>query len=427
MTRSVHTLFAFILFVVLAVQPFAAQAQENGEDQEKERLLRRNWSLFLEYFKTNDYKAAKRAGWQILELDPARFTTFHSKMIDLYDSLATRAEDSVLQKETADTLIWLIDNAIQTFPDSKAEFSLLKGYQLERQFPDRDKDAICAYEEGINSDYANADMYSLMRLALLYSKYPETKQQAVTVLQAIILRDPNNETAQNLLKSLMENPEEYIGVLRDAYYADPENTTKLYELANGFYELVQEYDSAAVYFKKLTTISPDVKNYWQRLGASLLFIEDYKGASTAYKRVTELDRESKEAWMNLSRSVLQEGKLSDARSHAEKASALDPSWGAPHMVIANAYEMAVSRCVEGTRGGWANMKVIDKMVYILAQTEYGRAAQDPTYASQARERSKTLNSLTPTAEDLFVNKIPKGVPYAINKDCYGWIGRSVTP
>lgn len=428
MTRLANKLFGLAVLILLAAQPFAAQAQDDGgDDQDTERLLRRNWSLFLEYFKTNDLKAAKRAGWKIMELDPARFKTFHSKMIDLYDTLATRAEDPAVKTATADTLIGIIDNAIATFPDRKAEFSLIKGYQLERQFTDRDKDAIHAYEDGINSDYENADMYSLMRLALLYSKYPETKNQAVTVLQAIILRDPNNETAQSLLKSLMENPEEYVAVLRDAYYADSENVTKLYELANGFYELVQEYDSAAVYFGKLTTIAPDVKNYWLRYGACLLFIEDYKGASTAYRRVTELDPESKEAWMNLARSVLQEGKLSDARTYAEKASDLDPSWGAPHMVIANAYEMAVSRCVESTRGGWANLKVIDKMVFLLALNEYSRAAKDPQFESQARERSGYLSNNTPTAEDLFVNKIPKGKPYTINKDCYGWIGRSVTP
>ncbi|MFA6235524.1 MAG: tetratricopeptide repeat protein, partial [Bacteroidota bacterium] len=400
-----NKLLGFAILLLLAVHPITAIAQDDGNGEDKERLLRRNWSLFLEYFKTHDFKAAKKAGWTVMELDPARFNTLHVKMIELYDSLACHAESPEEKKNMADTLLLLVDNAIQTFPDRKAEFMLIKGYHLERQFTDRDMDAIHAYEEGINSDYANADEYSLMRLALLYSKFPELKSKAIEVLQAILLRDPNNETAQGLIKSLMENPEEYIIVLRDAYYADASNVTKLYELANGFYELVQQYDSAAVYFEKLVHIAPDVKNYWQRYGASLMFIEKYKHASEAYKKVTELDPESKEAWMNLARSVLQEGKLSDARNYAEKTSALDPAWGAPHMVIANSYEMAVSRCVEGTRGGWANMKVVDKMVYILAQTEYNRAAQDPAFESQARERSRALSTLTPTAEDLFLNKI----------------------
>jgi tetratricopeptide (TPR) repeat protein len=427
MNRLMNKLLGIAVVLLLSAQPISVLAQNDSSTDETERLLRRNWSLFLEYFKTNDFKAAKTAGWKIMELNPARYNTFHAKMIDLYDTLATHAATPEEKKGIADTMMSIIENAILTFPDRKAEFSLVKGYQLERQYTDRSMDAIHAYEDGINSDYANADMYSLMRLAILYAKDPELKTKAIEVLQAILLRDPNNENAQGLLKSLMENPEEYIVVLRDAYYADSENVTKLYELASGFYELVQQYDSAAVYFDKLTKLAPDVKNYWQRLGACMLFLENNKRASEAYRKVTELDPESKEAWLNLARSVLQEGKYSEARNHAEKASALDPAWGLPHMVVANAYEMAVARCVEGTRGGWANMKVIDKMVYLLAQTEYNRAAQDPQVEAQARERSRALSTLTPTAEDLFVNKIPKGKPYSINKDCYGWIGRSVTP
>ncbi|MBR9978076.1 MAG: tetratricopeptide repeat protein [Bacteroidetes bacterium] len=426
MQRFMYTFIGLTLLLLVCGSPTIVHAQ-NGEDEETERLLRRNWSLFLEYFKTNDFNAAKKAGWKILELNPARFTTFHPRMIELYDSLVTRAEDEEVKAGAADTLIWLIDSAIEHFPDRKNDYLLTKGYQLERHFPDLEMEAIDAYESGIEGDYTTADMYYLSRLAILYSKNPEMKQQAIQVLQAILLREPNNEMAQSMLKNLMDNPEEYISILRDAHYADPGNVTKLFELANGYYELVQQFDSSAVYFGKLTGMSPEVINYWQRYGASLMFIEDYRAASEAYKKVTELDPESRDAWMNLARSVLQAGKLSEARTYAEKASALDPSWGAPHMVVANAYETAVSRCVEGTRGGWANMKVIDKLVYLLAQNEYARAARDPQFEGQARDRSRALSTLIPSSEDLFLNKIPRGTPYLINKDCYGWINRSVTP
>lgn len=426
MHRFIYTFIGLTFLLLVCSPPNMVHAQD-GDDEETERLLRRNWSLFLEYFKTDDFNAAKKAGWKIVELNPARFTTFHTRMIELYDSLATRAEDEEVKTNAADTLIWLIDNAIEHFPDRKNDYLLMKGYQLERHFTDREMEAIETYEAGIERDYTTADMYYLSRLAILYSKYPEMKQQAIQVLQAILLRDPNNEMAQSMLKNLMDNPEEYISILRAAYYADPGNVTKLYELANGYYELVQEFDSSAVYFGKLTEMAPEVINYWQRYGASLMFIEDYRAASEAYKKVTELDPESRDAWMNLARSVLQAGRLSEARTYAEKASDLDPSWGAPHMVIANAYETSVSRCVEGSRGGWANMKVIDKLVYLLAQNEYARAARDPQFEDQARERSRALSTLVPTSEDLFVNKISRGTPYQINKDCYGWINRSVTP
>ena len=429
------TVLAMLLGLVAVSFTAMAQDEDGGPDsnEDNERLLRRNWSLFLEYYKTNDFKAAKKSGWAIIGINPARFKTLHPKMINIYDSLATRAAAEGQRTEDgsaplfADTLLWLVDNAIEAFPDRQDKYNLTKGYQIERHFEDRDADAIAAYEAAIKGDYANADLYYLERLCILYSNDPETKTKAIEVGQAILLVDPNNSIAQQLMKTIVSDPEEYVSILRDSYYADPTNKQKLYELANGFYEMVQNYDSAAVYFEKLTTENPDVKNYWQRYAAALLYTGDYKKAADAYTKVTELEPESKEAWLNLARSVLQGGRFSDARQAAEKALSIDSEWGAPHLVIAQAYEAAVQSCVERTRGGWDKMKVLDKLVYLLAQSEYTRAARDPDVEEQAVQRRKALNTLVPTAEDLFVNKIPRGTPYMINKDCYGWISRSVTP
>jgi tetratricopeptide (TPR) repeat protein len=427
MHRLMKKLFMLSVLILLAAQPFTAAAQGNDDGEDTERLLRRNWSLFLEYFKTNDFNAARKAGWKLIELDPARFTTFHVKMIEMYDTLATRTELPEMKTAYADTILWLVDNGIEAFPDKKQELNLIKGIQLERHYQGREKDAIEAYETGINRDYTTGDIYYLLRLAVLYGNDPETKLNSIAVLQAILLREPNNTTAQALMKNLVSDPDEFVGILRDAYYADSDNRQKLYEFANGFYELVQNYDSAAVYFEKLTAIDPSVKNYWERYAASLLYIGNYEKATGAYKKVTELNPDSKEAWLNYARSVLQGGQFSEARQAAEKAADLDPEWGAPHLVVANAYEAAVQRCVERTRGGWDKMKVIDKMMYLLAQSSYSRAARDAQYEEQARARSSALSTLVPTAEDLFLNKIPRGKPYLINKDCYTWVNRSVTP
>lgn len=428
MLRHISRFTFPLILVALLAQPLVLHAQQDGGSDETERLLRRNWSLFLEYFKTADYKAAKKAGWAIMDLDPSRFKTLHSKLVELYDTLATNEVSAEVKQAYGDTIELILDHAIKTFPDRSAEFYKMKGYHYERQFTGRETDAIAAYESGVGGVYTNAaDMYYYERIAVLTSQIPEMKMKCIAVCQAILALDANNALAQGVLRNLISDPAEYVGILRDSYYADQTNRQKLYELANGFYELVQEYDSAIVYFNKLIAIDATVKNYWERLGASYLYVGNYSGASKAYKKMTELDPDSKESWLNLARAVLQEGQLAEARTYAEKASELDAAWGAPRMVIAQAYEAAVQRCVERTRGGWDKMKVIDKMVYLLAQTEYSRAARDPQFTDQARSRSGALGTLTPSSEDLFVNKIPKGSSYMINKDCYGWIGRSVTP
>lgn len=416
--------------LLLLAAPLIAQDEEdagsdNGSEQEK--LIRRNWSLFLENFKNEYFEMAKPYGWKVLELDPSRFKTLHKKMVELYEKQGTASEDPAMKAAAGDTIILLCDDAIKQFPDKKEYWELKKGYYFELMFQDKSEEAIKAYEAGVQGDYKNAEMYYLDRLSDLYSRNPDYKMKAVEVMQVILLRDPNNTAAQQRMKNLISDPEEYIGILRDAYYADSENTAKLYELANGFYEMLQQYDSAAVYFDKLTSLDPAVKNYWSRLGASLMYLGDYGKAEKAYDKLAQLDPESRDAWINLARATLQNGKFSITRDYAEKALKIDPSWGAPHMVIAQAYEETVRRCVESKRGGWEKMKVLDKLVYQAAADEYDAAARDQEFREQAQQRKGALSSVLPTAEDLFVNKIPKGKSYMINADCYGWISRSVVP
>lgn len=429
MKFAVKYSWLFVLIAVLAL-PLAVSAQDedaggNDQNDEQTKLLRRNWSLFSEAYKMNDIKTARKYGWIVYEMAPTRFKTLHPKMINIYDTLWARAEDPAMKQAMADTTMFFINDGIKLFPDKAQSYTLQRGYMYERLYSDKKAEAIADYEAGINGDYANGDMWYLNRLAVLYSENPETKNKAIEVLQAILLRDPNSDFAQQMMKSLVSNPEEYVALLSDAYYADSGNRQKLYELANAFYEQLQNYDSAAYYFEKLVAEDATVKNYWERLAASYMYLGKYDGAIDAYKKVTSLDAENRESWINLARAQKEVGRLSDARTSAEKAQEVAPDWGAPHMLIGQVYEAAAAKCVEGTRGGWGNMKIQDKAMYTLAQSEYRKATSDPQFADQAKQRIGQIASLTPTAEDLFRNGVKKGSSYSLNSGCYSWINRSV--
>jgi tetratricopeptide (TPR) repeat protein len=414
-------LFSLALLATLAIGAF-------GQEQvdEKERLIRRNWSLFLEYYKMQEFEPALKAGWTVRELAPTRFTTLHDKMIEIYDTLIVRSTDETYRKGRADTLLLLCDDYIEKFPAEKKPGLLRKGYYLEKYHADKPDEAITSYETAIAGDYLGTDIYWLDRLARLYAARPETKMKAVGVLQKMLEKDPNNVTAQAFMKQLITDPEEFAGVLRDAHYADPTNRQKLYELANVYYETLENYDSAIVYFKKLVAMDATVRNYWERLAKSQQNKGDYRDAAKSYEELLKIEPGVKENWLNLGNVQLQIGDPVKARASAEKALAIDGNWGRPYMLIGQCYEQAAQRCVESKRGGWEKMKVIDKAVYALAQDMYRQAARDQEIADQARTRASQLSTLTPTAEDLFVNKIPKGKPYRIAGDCYGWINRSVT-
>ncbi len=413
----------FFSLALLAMLATGALGQEQVD--EKERLIRRNWSLFLEYYKMQEFEPALKAGWTVHGLDRARFTTLHDKMIEIYDTMIVRSADSVVRKGHADTVLLLSDDYIATFPAEKKAGLFRKGYYLEKYHETRPEEAIASYEAAIAGDYVGTDIYWLDRLARLYAAKPETKMKAVGVLQKMLEKDPNNVTAQAFMKQLITDPEEFAGVLRDAYFADPTNRQKLYELANMYYETLQNYDSAVVYFKKLVQIDATVRTYWDRLAKAQQSKGDYRDAVKSYEELLKIDPSMKENWLNLGNVQLQTGDLQKARASAEKALSIDPNWGRPYMLIGQCYEQVAQRCVESKRGGWDKMKVVDKAVYALAQDMYRQAARDPEVADQARTRAAQLQTLTPTAEDLFVNKVPKGKPYKIAGDCYGWIGRSV--
>ncbi|MAT39293.1 MAG: hypothetical protein CL946_06790 [Ectothiorhodospiraceae bacterium] len=424
--------YGFLVLFAVALTNVAALAQDedesagSGGDDEQEKLVRRNWSLFSESYKMHDYTTAKKYGWEVLELAPNRFKTLHGKMSTVYDSLRGRTDDPELQQVYADSAIWFLNEAIRLFPDKKDYYLKRRGILYDFRYDDKKAEAIADYEAGIDGDYINGEMWYVERLATLYSDDPDQKMKAVEVLQAILERDPNNAKAQTMIKNLITDPAEYVGILKNAYYSDPESAAKLYEVANGYFEMLQQYDSAAVYFEKLVTMEPQVKNYWERLATSYMFLSKYEKAIDAYTKVSELEPTDKKVWYDLARAQQEAGKLSAARTSAEKASEIDPAWGAPYMLVGQLYETSAQDCVTGTRGGWANMKIQDKAVYVLAQSVYRKAMNDTQFAEQARTRIGQLNSLTPSAEDLFRNGIAKGSSYSINSGCYGWIGRSVT-
>jgi hypothetical protein len=83
MRRFISGFATFTFLLALLLQSAPLFAQQNGGNEETERLLRRNWSLFLENFKTGDFKTAKSNGWEVMRLDQSRFKTLHSKLVEL--------------------------------------------------------------------------------------------------------------------------------------------------------------------------------------------------------------------------------------------------------------------------------------------------------------------------------------------------------
>ncbi len=408
--------------------PGLAQGNGNTAVGGDDSKLLQKWSLFLEYAKINDGVEALKYGWQILQSNPSRFKTLHRRMMKIYAGFLDSNPESPMREGWRDSLLIVVDDAIKTFPDRAPRYWLRKGYYLEAYFDGKEEDALKAYENGVGEKYDEADPYYLLRMAILYAKFkddnPDYEARLIAVSRAILKKDPNNETAQSLLKSSITDPDQYIAVLRDAYQADPNNVQKLYDLAIGFVEMAKDHDSAYVYFKKLTELKPDVFNYWYRLGISAAYLEKYSEAERAFLEASKLDPSSRDIWINLARNAFNRNSYPKTRMYAEKALKINPNDGEAYMLIGQAYAEQVRSCVM-KRGGWDKVTFDDRVVTRLAINTFKRAARDKTVRDRANGKIEEWKTLLPSRADLFVRHLSPGDIYKPKDACYSWINRNV--
>lgn len=408
--------------------PSLAQGNENPAVKGDDPQLLQKWSLFLEYAKINDGVEALKYGWEILKSRPARFKTLHRRMMKIYAGFLDSNPDSPMREGWRDSLLIVVDNAIKTFPDRAPQYWLRKGYYLEAYFDGKEEEALKAYENGVGEQYDAADPYYLLRMAILYAKFkdenPDYETRLISVSRAILKKDPNNETAQSLLKASISDPDQYIAVLRDAYRADPDNVQKLYDLANAFVEMIRDHDSAYVYFKKLTEMKPDVFNYWNRLGISAAYLEKYGEAERAFLQAAKLDPSSRDVWINLAKNAFSSNRYPKTRMYAEKALKINANDGEAYLLIGQAYAEQVRSCVM-KRGGWDKVTFDDRVVAKLAINTFRLAARDKNARARANELIASWKTLLPSRQDLFVRHIKPGETYKPKDACYSWINRNV--
>jgi len=390
----------------------------------------RNWSLFSEYHKNQDYATAIPYGWEVVRLNPMRFKKLYERLAECYAKLAENA-DSAQRLLYADTMLTVYDLGIKNIPDGAPMFNVQKGYVLERYCRDRDTAAIAAYALGIDGDFENTDFYYIDRLGVLYIKNisdnPDYKVKAIELYRRYLERDPTNGVALDRLKRIVEDPHELIDIALQKLKTEPENKEYIWNAAQAYIQ-AEDFAGAVPHLEKLVKMEPQSETYLNELGKIYQRTERFKDAIVMYDRSLKVNPESKENLLNIALCYRELKNFSAARTYAQRAAAKDRNWGRPYLEIAQIYEATVADCVTGTKGGWTNMKLDDRLVYKLAQEYYARAkATEPKVAPEADARSRGLETLVPQQEDYFFNKdkIRDG-KIAIYGSCYEWIGESIT-
>ncbi len=411
--------FFTILVIILITNDLTAQPANPQPDTLK---IYRKWSLFAEYHKNGDYETALPYGFEILEIDPAKFKTIFLKLEDcliyLHDSTNV---DVTTKKLYADTLMYVYNLAVKTQPENAGYYYRKMGYYLETWYEGKEEEALRAYEKAYQLD-SELDFYYIDRMGLLYIKLAtdenDYRLRAFQVYQEASTKDPSNPLPLERMKSLAENIEQLIEITYNAWQLDKDNLQKAWQYASITYQ-TGEYKKAIEPLEFLVKKVPDSETYWSRLATCYQKVESYQKAIDAYKKAFELNNKVREYPLNIGICYKELGQLPTARVWFQRAAEVDKTWGLPFIYEATLYQAAVQRC--GT------FEFMDKIVLQLAVDTYRKAKSiDPGVASIADDAIKSLSNSVPTKEDYFFRKLKSGTVIKIEGSCYNWIGKSVT-
>jgi tetratricopeptide (TPR) repeat protein len=419
--KSIIKIFGFVVFTLLLASNlnFAKSIfVENSSDSMK---VLEKYSLFSEYHKNKDYLSALPFGWEVLELDPARFSKWiYYKMEDClwfaHDSSDMAPEEI---QAIEDTILYFYDLAIQHYPDGMAYFQMRKAFVSETWL--ELEPAICITEYQKAAEYnPEMDSYYFHRFGQIFvnnmSDENDYKMRAIDAYTMLAVREPDNPQWPDILSELVDNIDQLLDIRKQNWELDKENVEKAWTYASECIR-AQDYNRAIEPLEFLVEKSPEAPNYWTQLGTAYNKVERFDDAEKCYQKLLEFEPDNKDYYFNLGLIYKEQGRLSKARQYFQTANDKAGGWGMAIFSIGLLYEQAARGC---------KFDFDTKIVYQLAQNTYRRAYNTDQSLAQARDRIGALSGSVPTQEDYFFYGYKSGDVIQVKGDCFGWIGKSVT-
>ena len=421
--KSFVKYFALFLFMSLAFSSdlFANILSSSVEGSDSLKILEK-YSLFSEYFKNKDYESALPFGWQVLEMDPAKFKKWiYYKMENalwyMHDSTDATPE---MKKSLADTTMYLYKLALTYYPEDKSYFEAHEAFIMEDWIHSPDSEIIKEYEKAI-ADNKDLSSYYYDRLGSLYIKDATDENDYESKAREIYMylqnREPDNEMWTEKLTELVKNPEELVKLTKKIWLSDKNNLSKAWVFVQNAMK-AQDYEQAIEGLEFLISKAPETLNYWNQIATAYQKVGKLSKAENAYLKLIELDPKTRENYLNLGIVYGDEGKYALARKYYLKASEVSGGWGLAIYYEGYLYEKAARNCTFNFEA---------KLVYQLAVDTYKAAKRIDPNLQQAQERINALSTSVPTQEDYFFRGYKSGDVIPITGECFKWIGnKSVT-
>ncbi len=385
-----------------------------------------NYSLYIEYFKQDNYKDAYKY-WRYLYFNAPKFNkgiyVNGAKMVK--DFIKNSKDDDALKNKWIDSLFMIYDQRI-TYFNEKGFVIGKKGKDLFILDPSRFEEAYKLLEESINLEKDNSStvipyyfMYTTT-IMLKQKKIDESilVQNFVTVTTII---DNNIATGEKVSrwKKINDNVVQLTSPYLKFEVLEPIFTKKFNDNKDNLSDITsmislldsKRYTDNNLYMmlsERAYELDPSPKAAYS-LGNAHYGKGNYSKAVFYYKKAVSAMDDSNidkaKYYMSLAEAQRKAGSLSAARSSARKSASLNPNDGTPYIFIGDLYASSSPNC-----GGSTFEK---KAVYWIAVDQYIIARSKGN--ENAGSRISKYSQHFPTKEESFYQEPPvkDGADYSI--------------
>jgi tetratricopeptide (TPR) repeat protein len=427
--KSLITISAAILLSVST----NVQAQEADQND-----CLQNISLYREYFKQKNYDDAIM-GWRFAFLNcPASTPSIKNAYINgptiIGHFIEKHKDDAVKMQAYVDTLMMVYDKRIALYPDDEAYTLGRKGMDQYQYAGEDMTDTYNTLRRALELSKNETEANALLRLYQAAMKMLVDKKLEMEVLFELY-DEVSNVTSFNLAKGeedksykfylqaqeivdqnfeRIAQEDQYVALMKPKVAATPNDAALLEKVANMMVK--RRWTGNPFYLEvseKLYKIAPSAIAAYN-LYEGYVKADNLSEASKFLDEATKLEQDptTKADYLLKQAQILgSKGAYSSARVKAQEASALRPSWGAPHMYIGSLYFSQSRACgadaCSQTYGYWAA-----EDMFIKAKSV------DSGVAEEANKQIGNIQKYFPTQKDCFFLGIQAGQTVTVG----GWIG-----
>ena len=403
-----------------------------GPDEDSRKECAANISMYSEYYKQKNYRDALEPWKQVFSKCPAVSKNTFIRGVRIVKEAYAKAPNAEAKKNMLDTLMLLYDRRIEHFGERGAVLGS-KAQDLYTLTPDRYEEAYGYSKECLDllKDKTSAsDLF--FHMSLVNAMFTNQKLDAERVIESYsmlsdyldtqIAAAPADEKLQSAKTSIdaifaqmgVANCSNLVPLFTPRFEANPDDLALCKKIRNLMQanrctaEPLFLKASVAVFKAEPTaSLAYDIAHLYRG-------VKGYKEMEHYYNQAIELEQDSARRakyYYELATLTFSEFKhYAQARSLAQKAIALNPSFGEAYRLIGDMY---------ASERNCGSDDFARKTVYWAAVDKYAKAKEvDPSMTESMNTLIGTYTQYFPSKEDIFFHDLKAGDSYSVG--C--WIG-----